>query len=307
MTTDRSPAGSGWRGLSIEELEALIEEELVGLDDAILEAWEAMRIAPQKWQCSPWGDGGGGFWAVAEHDGRVVWYNDHEGGFNTSPFTSRGVIDEYWCNQDSLSELLLRLPEAVQADQWPLSLASADAPEELRRGGVVVRRLTTYWDVRDLEGRLWRCHFKDKAEVLYQEDTFAEMAVLDEHPTLPDHRAPKERLFLSSRPRNASGLLARLGTVVDEVTGGWRDLHDYLNPMNEFRLAFGLLLEGPRIVVRAAAKVVEAEGVEYSILGITTQEGDVRALVFGRNCVIASAFWFERLPTGRGGDQAEVA
>jgi hypothetical protein len=63
--------------------------------------WEAIRIEPEKW-LQPYGDGGSGFWAVGIIGRTVVWYNDIEGGFNTSKFSSFGSIDEYWCNQDEL-------------------------------------------------------------------------------------------------------------------------------------------------------------------------------------------------------------
>ncbi len=50
----------GWEPLSREELDALIAEGLSSADDSVRAAWERMRIAPEKWQCSPWGDPGGG-------------------------------------------------------------------------------------------------------------------------------------------------------------------------------------------------------------------------------------------------------
>jgi hypothetical protein len=68
-------------------------------------------IAPAKWRLAPWGDQGGGFWAVAVYLDRVLWYNDIEDGFNVSRFESQGEIprDEYWCNQDSLRGALPRM------------------------------------------------------------------------------------------------------------------------------------------------------------------------------------------------------
>lgn len=65
--------------------------------------WEAIRIDPEKWQLEPYGDSIGGFWAVALLGRVVVWYNEIEDGFNRSRYTSYGLIDEYWCNQDDLA------------------------------------------------------------------------------------------------------------------------------------------------------------------------------------------------------------
>jgi len=43
---------------------------------------------------------------VACYGGEVMYYNDIEGGFNTSPLTDEGSILEYWCNQDNLQGAL---------------------------------------------------------------------------------------------------------------------------------------------------------------------------------------------------------
>ena len=64
--------------------------------------WEAIRIEPAKWTQHPYGDMGGGFWAVGVLGRQVVWFNDIEDGFNCSEYTAYGAIGAYWCNQDQL-------------------------------------------------------------------------------------------------------------------------------------------------------------------------------------------------------------
>lgn len=49
-----------WQPISRAELDALIEEGLRKADTDVLNAWASMRITPEKWTCSPWGDDGGG-------------------------------------------------------------------------------------------------------------------------------------------------------------------------------------------------------------------------------------------------------
>ena len=78
-----------------------------------LHLWEAIRIPPAKWQLHPWGDEGGGFWVVGIIGRSVIWYNDIEEGFNRSSYTTSGVIDEYWCNQDELEWTLNHLLEEL--------------------------------------------------------------------------------------------------------------------------------------------------------------------------------------------------
>jgi hypothetical protein len=64
--------------------------------------WEVIRIDPVKWQQEPYGTQGGGFWVVGIYGQKVIWYNDIEGGFNRSRWSTPGRLDEYWCNQDQL-------------------------------------------------------------------------------------------------------------------------------------------------------------------------------------------------------------
>ena len=64
--------------------------------------WEVIRIPPAKWAQLPYGEAGGGFWAVAVIGSSVIWYNDIEEGFNRSSYRAFGVIEEYWCNEDEL-------------------------------------------------------------------------------------------------------------------------------------------------------------------------------------------------------------
>jgi len=64
--------------------------------------WEAIRVLPEKWTLTPYGDQGGGFWVVGLIGLRVVWYNDIEDGFNRSHYERYGTISDYHCNQDEL-------------------------------------------------------------------------------------------------------------------------------------------------------------------------------------------------------------
>ena len=100
-----------WEPISREALDAKVASDLDAASDEERARFASVAIPPQKWSQSPWGDEGGGFWAVAVHGDRVLWYNDIEEGFNVSCFETRGRSpdDEYWCNQDSLGIALRSL------------------------------------------------------------------------------------------------------------------------------------------------------------------------------------------------------
>ncbi|HKF50516.1 MAG TPA: hypothetical protein VKB38_24340 [Terracidiphilus sp.] len=73
--------------------------------------WDAISIIPEKWKQNPYGNRGGGFWAVGLIGRVVLWYNDVEDGFNRSQYLTYGTIpdDEYWCNQDDLEHQIRKM------------------------------------------------------------------------------------------------------------------------------------------------------------------------------------------------------
>ena len=86
------------------DLESMLSRDLADCSEEQRAFFARASVAPTKWRLSPWGDEGGGFWVVAVHGSRALWFNDIEYGFNVSEFEIRGEIpgDEYWCNQESL-------------------------------------------------------------------------------------------------------------------------------------------------------------------------------------------------------------
>ncbi len=98
-----------WSPLTLERLLDLLEAEQGALDAPERRLWELVRIPPSRWRLPPWGDPGGGFWAVGLIGRLVLWYNDIEHGFNTSPYRDAGTIDAYGCDQDGLGPALREL------------------------------------------------------------------------------------------------------------------------------------------------------------------------------------------------------
>jgi hypothetical protein len=105
-----------WRPISEAELWDLMNAGSAAMSSREQRLWEAIRIEPEKWQQHPYGDGGGGFWAVGVLGRYVIWYNDIEDGFNTSRFKSYGSIDEYWCNQDKLEWTIRGILKSIDGD-----------------------------------------------------------------------------------------------------------------------------------------------------------------------------------------------
>jgi hypothetical protein len=115
-----------WDAIDREALDALVAEGLAEAAPEERELFSRAAVTPTKWQLSPWGDTGGGFWVVAVLDDRVLWFNDIEDGFNVSRFVEHGTIPptEYWCNQDELRWAIRALagqPAAKFGPPEPLS------------------------------------------------------------------------------------------------------------------------------------------------------------------------------------------
>ena len=116
-----------WHPVGLADLVSLISRDLRECSAEQREFFARTRITPAKWLLPHWGDEGGGFWAVAVHEQRVLWYNDIEDGFNVSRFEVPGHIprDEYWCNQDSLRRALPRLRRDHGAPAGPSEAVDA--------------------------------------------------------------------------------------------------------------------------------------------------------------------------------------
>ena len=109
-----------WRPLTVTELREMIARDLVECSDEHRAYFDSVAFEPAKWRQTPYGDQGGGFWAIAADENRVLWYNDIEEGFNVSEFTTWGTIpdDQYWCNQDKLKDAL---PALQGLQMWKTS------------------------------------------------------------------------------------------------------------------------------------------------------------------------------------------
>src|SRR5690349_4498673 len=102
-----------WTPISKQKIEQHLEwcNDILSVEADCLRFWEYIRISPEKWQEYTMGNEGGGFWVVGIFGKNVIYYNDIEEGYNTSPFTQYGKIDEYWCNQLELHEMIISLFE----------------------------------------------------------------------------------------------------------------------------------------------------------------------------------------------------
>lgn len=284
-----------WTPLTRDELTSMISGALSQYDEGVGSDWERISIEPEKWQCSPWGDLGEGFWAVATKDRNVLWYNDIEDGFNWSRFTKRGVIDDYWCNQDEFEDILERFAQERSERTWR-SLKEEDVPEALKRPGRIRQRQTTYWQLEPLNTACLRVHFRDKVEYSCAGDEYEQALLVDEHPLLLDYQEPIQTLMISGRPSNPTELASKLDEEIRTQTEGWRSLSGYANmdSADLLRGGHGLLLTAPEPVCAALMPLLNDAGAKpYNAPGRSgARDKHQRLLLLGQSYVIARAFAF---------------
>jgi hypothetical protein len=103
-----------WQPMNEQELWEAINLGYERMTEPQRRLWNAIKVTPHKWQLHTWGDRGNGFWVVAILGQTVVWFNDIEIGFNSSPYVDFGTISEYRCNQDELQWQMQSLLDEVQ-------------------------------------------------------------------------------------------------------------------------------------------------------------------------------------------------
>jgi hypothetical protein len=284
-----------WEPITREDLLADIAVAVDAAPDGVRAAWQRIRIEPEKWRCSPWGDQGGGFWVVALSGDSVIWFNDIEGGFNRSRFQTRGVIDDYLCNQTDFDEFLRTFPEAVEAEAYAAARPAQEVPEALRGPGSIVERRTTYWELRADSGAGVRVHFSDKQEHRLRAPVYPDLQLCARHPVLIDYEEPWAEVYVSGAERCDPALGDELAAYVDRSTGGWRHARAYLaGPATQLLAAgSGLLLRAPESIAVGALDLARKHGATASILEERAARAGYRALVLGQSFIIARAFRFE--------------
>jgi hypothetical protein len=93
---------NNWKPVEKSWIENDLENQYWLLGESEQRFWGLIKVPPRKWQLSPLGDLGGGFFVVAIVGSQVLYFNDIEDGYNISTYSEFGVISEYFSNQNEL-------------------------------------------------------------------------------------------------------------------------------------------------------------------------------------------------------------
>ena len=106
---------NNWKPVEKSWIDNDLENQFWLLDEPQQRFRNLIKVMPQKWQLSPIGDLGGGFYVVAIFGNQVLYFNDIEKGYNISEFNTFGVINDYFCNQNELHHSINYLYDTVRA------------------------------------------------------------------------------------------------------------------------------------------------------------------------------------------------
>jgi hypothetical protein len=176
---------------------------------------------------------------------------------------------------------------------------------DLRLPGQITRRQTSFWDIAMLRAghrSSYRIHFRGKREARFADPDFASCSLERSHPLLVDYLAPRDTLSFHGTAQDPARLVRSLEELALRQSDGWRSLTTYLNPqinvLELIKSGSGVLLQGPRPLIRNAKDVLKNEGIEATILEHQPLCPAAQVLLLSRNFVIAEAFRAESLPEG---------
>jgi hypothetical protein len=98
-----------WQPITEAKIWDLINKGCLRMSPVQERLWEAIKIMPEKWGHSEYGNGSGEFRVVAVIGRRVIWYDDIEEGFGFSSYVGYGVIGESGCGELELEWAVQRI------------------------------------------------------------------------------------------------------------------------------------------------------------------------------------------------------
>jgi hypothetical protein len=159
-------------------------------------------------------------------------------------------------------------------------------------------RQTTFWEFTGTNART-RVHFRAKAELGFVEPHIADFRFADRHPLLTDYTCAWTQVFVSSPAAQPSELLDDIDKSIRALSENWRSFATYREP----KVALGVLTDGYGALGSAPAPFIDAMTVTLSRGGVRFTEipshgprGEFRAMIAGRNWVVAKSFRVEELP-----------
>jgi hypothetical protein len=157
----------------------------------------------------------------------------------------------------------------------------------------VCRRQSSFWDFESPE-HTKRVHFVGKLEHHFVSTHAERIEITDEHPVLSNYKHPWIEIYIATSPTRPSELATALLHLVQAELGAWRSPVEYFNrgypPRELLHAGFGLLFCGPEPLAALVQNALGHAEVSFTALPRTHKEQSVKALIAGKNFVVARDF-----------------
>lgn len=165
----------------------------------------------------------------------------------------------------------------------------------------ITRRQSTFWDFTGSE-LVARVHFIAKKEFGFVESSVPEFRFEEQHPLLVDYGSGWTQIFVSSPAAQPALLLEKIDQSIKSESQQWRSLAGYREPdvaLEVLTCGYGSVCSVPDSIAGGIASLLREGGVRFTAISSHGPSGNFRAMIAGRNWVVAEFFRVEELPLNK--------
>ena len=162
----------------------------------------------------------------------------------------------------------------------------------------IIRRQSTFWDLRRDDQAVERVHFVGKEEFGFSEGMVPSFEILEAHPLLMEYQSPWAMVYAAQRVSASARVTRELEDAIEEELAPWRSPSRYLNPVGVEQLlstGHGQILDAPAPIADVCVAVLDAARVPFKRLVGRPARSSPKAFIAGVNYVVAKSFSVERV------------
>jgi hypothetical protein len=137
-------------------------------------------------------------------------------------------------------------------------------------------------------------HFIGKLEHHFVSNHADDIEITHDHPVLVNYQHPWTEIYISAKPARPGELAVELLRTVQNQLSGCRAPAEYFNrdvaPRQLLEGGYGLLFSGPEPLAAVVRQTLSTAEVRFAALPCKRVEHQARALVAGKNFVVANDF-----------------
>ena len=146
----------------------------------------------------------------------------------------------------------------------------------------------------------FKVNYVEKLEYLIEDLEFVGISVTEEHPILEHYQQNKVDIYLSSKLKNPREIIEVFEAMVESEYKGWRGIKECFNSecsiTSLLEGGYGILYSGPEVLAEKVERVLQRNDIKYKLVAHKAKDKpQVRALLLGKNIVVAKEFRFEQV------------